>query len=535
MYSERGGKDVFSRTLYSESRYYYRQFFSSVLQVKVAARYRKMSPKITNIVVYDVRFPTSVRHEGSSDSMLDRVDHSCTYVILDTVGDTDDTTKHKADDTTKHEADDTTKHKADDTTKHKGYGIAATLGRGNEFVVQTCKLMFELQVKNRTTEEIYSNFAKFWRELTTDMELRWLGPECGVVHLATAAIVNALWDLWARIEGKPVWKLLADMPPEQLVSTVDFRYITDVVTKEEAIQMLKENQDKEKKEKTLRSEGYPTYTSDVGRYTLRKQQVRSACSKFKKLDFTNFKTIVGPKVPESLYRCNVIRRVVGGKVKLMVDASQICESANEAITVVKGINETRPYCIEEPTSADDVLGHKAILNELRKLESEVRVTCGETCANRVMFKQFLKIGDTDFWSVNVGRLGGVNEALAVYFMARKHNKPVWGHAGGVGLGEMIQHLQIWNHICLGARTDTDTDGMIEFVSHQHGYFVDPVFIRNAHYLLPERPGFSTQLKNKCIARWSYPEGTRWKFIIQKKKEKKIIKKEKPKQKKKKRT
>ncbi|XP_071566087.1 mitochondrial enolase superfamily member 1-like isoform X1 [Temnothorax nylanderi] len=480
-----------------------------------------MSPKITDIVVHDVRFPTSV--EGSSGPMLDRVDHSCTYVILDT-----------------------------DITKYKGYGIAATQGRGNEFgtyinadilsfsrfplliidftVVQTCKLMFELRVKNRTTEEIYSDFAKFWRELTTDVELRWLGPECGVVHLATAAIVNALWDLWARIEGKPVWKLLADMTPEQLVSTVDFRYITDVVTKEDAIQMLKENQDKEEKreENTLRSKGYPTYTSDVGRYTLRKQQVRSACSKFKKLDFTNFKTIVGPKVPESEYRCNVIRSVVGGKVRLMVDASQICESANEAITVVKGIKKTRPYCIE-PTSADDVLEHTMVLDELKKLEPKVRVTCGETCANRVMFKQFLKIGGADFWSINVGRLGGVNEALAVYFMARKHNKPVWGHAGGVGLGEMIQHLQIWNHICLGA--PTDTDGMIEFVSHQHGYFVDPVFIRNAHYLLPERPGFSTQLKNKCIARWSYPEGTRWKFIIfQKKKEEKEKQKQKQKQK-----
>ncbi|KYN03485.1 PREDICTED: mitochondrial enolase superfamily member 1-like [Cyphomyrmex costatus] len=434
--------------------------------------------EIVNMKVYDIRFPTNMWNTGN-DSMHTYTNHACTYVIIHT------------------------------NTKYKGYGIAATLGRGNEFVVQTCELMSKF-IKKRTTTEIYSNFASFWRELTNDVELRWLGVECGVVHLATAAIVNALWDLWAHIEDKPVWKLLTDMTPEQLVSTVDFKYIRDVVTEEEAIEMLKKEQSsKEERQKILESKGYSAYTADIG-WSFNNQQIRSACKKFKKLEFNEYKTYVGPTISMSWKKCNLIRNVISKRKDktLIVDANQFWDTP-EAIFSVKGFNQLHPYCIEEPTSPDDVRGHVDIQKELKMFKYPVRVSCGETCANRVLFKQFLKYGGIDFWNINVGRLGGVNEALAVYFMAKKHSIPVWGHAGGVGLGEMNQHLQIWNFICLSALTDTK----IEYTSHQHGYFKDPVFIRNAAYLLPNRPGFSTQLKDKCIVRWSYPEGTRWQHLI----------------------
>ncbi|EGI66543.1 PREDICTED: mitochondrial enolase superfamily member 1-like isoform X1 [Acromyrmex echinatior] len=434
--------------------------------------------EIVDIEVHDVRFPTSMWQIGN-DSLHTNPNHACTYVIIHT------------------------------NTKYKGYGIATTLGRGNEFVVQTCKLLFRF-VKKRMTTEIYSNFASFWKQLTTDVELRWLGAECGVVHLATAAIVNALWDLWARIEDKPVWKLLMDMTPEQLVSTVDFRYIRDVVTEEEAIEMLKKGQSrKEERKKILESKGHPAYTADIG-WSFNNQQIRSACKKFKKLEFKEYKIYVGPTIPVSWKKCNLIRNVIGKRSDkiLIVDANQFWDR-DEAIFSVKSFNKTRPYFIEEPTSPDDVLGHVAIRAALKELKYPVRVSCGETCANRVLFKQFLKFDGVDFWNINVGRLGGINEALAVYFMAKKHSIPVWGHAGEVGSGEMIQHLQIWNFICLSEFTDIK----IEYKSQQHGYFEDPVFIRNAAYLLPNRPGFSTQLKNKCIMRWSYPEGTRWKYLF----------------------
>ncbi|XP_011686620.1 PREDICTED: mitochondrial enolase superfamily member 1-like isoform X2 [Wasmannia auropunctata] len=433
--------------------------------------------KIVNFEVHDIRFPTSMWHVGS-DSLHSNPDHSCTYVII---------------------------HTSD--TKYKGYGIAATLGKGNELVVQTCELMFRL-AENRTTTEIYSNFAAFWRELTTDVELRWLGPECGVVHLATAAIVNALWDLWARIEDKPVWKLLADMKPEQLVSTIDFRYIRDVVTEEEAIEMLRESQArKEAKETELQRSGYPAYTADIGWWSFRDQQVRSACAKFRKLEFKHFKMSVGRTIAESQKRCRVVRSVIGNKHNMLLDANEFWDMHDVMYSMI-GFEPTRPSCIEDPTSLDDVVGYPEILAALKKIKHPMQVSCGEMCANRVQFKQFLKIGGIDFWNVNVGRLGGVNEALAVYLMAKKHNLPVWGHAGGIGLGEMIQHLQMWDFICLSQSTN-----MIEYTSQQHGYFEDPVFVRNAAYLLPNRPGFSTQLKDKCIARWSYPEGIRWKRLF----------------------
>ncbi|XP_011882313.1 PREDICTED: mitochondrial enolase superfamily member 1-like [Vollenhovia emeryi] len=437
-----------------------------------------VNAKIVDIQVHDVRFPTSMWRAGA-DSLHPNPNHSCTYVILCT------------------------------DKGHKGYGIAATLGRGNEFVVQTCTLMFE-HVKNRTTTEIFSNFASFWRRLTTDAELRWLGPECGVVHLATAAIVNALWDLWARIEGKPVWQLLTDMTPEQLVSTVDFRYIRDVVTEEEAMEMLRNEQPrKEEKKKKLQSDGYPAYTADIVSSAFSSRQVKSACKKFKKLDFNDYKAPVGRTIAKTARTCKLIRSVLGGKKTLLVDANQ-CWDQTEVIAVMKYVNEKRHTCtaIEEPTCCDDTLGYVQIRDHLEKSRYPVQVSCGQTCANRVVFKQFLKIGGIDFWNINVGRLGGVNEALAVYFMAKKHRIPVWGHTGGVGLGEMIQHLQMWNAICLSS-SDIDK---IEYTSHQHGYFEDPVFVRNASFLLPNRPGFSTKLKDKCIVRWSYPEGTRWKHL-----------------------
>ncbi|XP_011640050.1 mitochondrial enolase superfamily member 1-like [Pogonomyrmex barbatus] len=437
-----------------------------------------INAEITDIEVHNVSFPTSTRAFGS-DSMHGKPNHACTYVIIHT------------------------------NTQFKGYGITATLGRGNEFVVLACKLMFEDHVKGQTTTEIYSDFASFWRKLTNDVQYRWIGPECGVVHLATAAIVNALWDLWARIEDKPLWKLLTDMSPEQLVSTMEFKYIRDVITEEEAIKILKEQLPyKEQYEKHLLTKGYPAYTADIGWWNYSNQQMRSASKKFQKLRFKEYKTFVGNTISESCQRCILLRHVLGKKKKIIIDASQFWDQ-DEVEHVAKRLAHYRIFGIEDPSSPDDFLAYTEMRDELNyRLIYKVEVTCGEICANRVQFKQFLKNAAINYWNLNVGRLGGVNEALVVCLMAKKHNIPVWGHAGGIGLGEMNQHLQIWSFICLG-----NHNAKMEYVSHQHGYFENPVHVSNFHFVLPKRAGFSTKLKDKCIVRWSYPEGSRWKDLF----------------------
>ncbi|XP_006617805.1 mitochondrial enolase superfamily member 1-like [Apis dorsata] len=433
---------------------------------------------ITDIDVKDIRFPTSLLADGS-DAMHTDPDYSCAYVTIKT------------------------------NKGIEGYGLTFTLGRGTEIVVQACKSMSYL-VKGENANNIFTHFGIFWRKLTSESQLRWIGPEKGVIHLATAAIINALWDLWARIEKKPVWKLLTDLSPEQLISTIDFRYITDVITKEEAIKLLKDNQKgKEEREIILRKNGYPAYTTQVGWLGYSDSKVKELCAKYLALGFTSFKAKVGQNLTDDIRRCQLIRDVIGYENKLMVDANQIWD-INEAIEWMKQLIKFKPTWIEEPTSPDDVLGHAKIANELRP--HGIGVATGEMCANRVMFKQLLQAKAIDYCQIDSARIGGINEILSVYLMAKKLNVPVCPHAGGVGLCEMVQHLQMWDFICLNASIE---NRVIEYVDQQHEHFEHPVYIQNACYMPPTNPGYSTKFTEDSIKNYSYPNGEKWKNIYKK--------------------
>lgn len=432
--------------------------------------------KIIAVDVQDIRFPTSLKRDGS-DAMHTDPDYSCVYVTIIT------------------------------NTGHKGYGLTFTLGRGTEIVAQACKSLALIVMYKKTTS-IYGDFARFWRRLTSDSQLRWVGPEKGVIHLATAAIINALWDLWARIERKPVWKLLSDMTPQELVSVIDFRYIRDIVDEENARRILEEKKElRQERERQLLANGYPAYTTQVGWLGYSDQQLEDLCRKFLGLGYTAFKIKVGGNLQDDLRRCEVIRRAIGHENKLMVDANQVWD-VNEAIEWMQALARFKPTWIEEPTSPDDVFGHAQIRESLR--QHGIGVATGEMCANRVLFKQFLKYKAIDYCQVDSARIGGVNEILAVYLMAYITEIPVCPHAGGVGLCEMIQHLQMWDYICLSQTTE---NRVIEFVDQQHEHFEDPVRIENACYMPPMSPGYSTKLKNESIVEYAYPEGNQWKNKI----------------------
>ncbi|XP_063226923.1 mitochondrial enolase superfamily member 1-like isoform X1 [Bacillus rossius redtenbacheri] len=428
--------------------------------------------KIRNVHVRDIRFPTSLRADGS-DAMHTDPDYSCAYVVIYT------------------------------DKEVEGHGLTFTLGRGTEIVVQAVKTLARL-VEGQEAADIFQNFGAFWRKLTSESQLRWIGPEKGVVHLATAAIVNALWDLWARLEHKPLWKLLVDLEPEQLVSAIDFRYISDVVTKEEAIEMLKAKKaGKEKREEEIRVTGYPAYTTQVGWLGYSTEKVRQLCHEYLAAGFTSFKVKVGQNLEDDRKRCRIVREVIGYDKKMMVDANQTWDVA-EAIEWMKQLAEFKPVWIEEPTSPDDVLGHLAIGKALKPLG--IGIATGEMCCNRVLFKQFLQSGAMQFCQIDSCRIGGVNEILSVYLMAQKLGVPVCPHAGGVGLCEMVQHLQIFDFVALSG---TSEGRMIEFVDQQHEHFENPTVIKHAHYMAPTAPGYSTKMKPESAEAYEYPVGSKW--------------------------
>ncbi|KAG8233538.1 hypothetical protein J437_LFUL012781 [Ladona fulva] len=363
-------------------------------------------------------------------------------------------------------------------------------------------------VCGKDTNDIFGNFAGFWRSLTSESQLRWVGPEKGVIHLAAAAIVNSLWDLWARIEKKPLWKLLVDMTPEALVSAIDFRYITDVVTEEEALTMLKEMESgKVERENIIKEKGYPAYTTQVGWSGYSLSKMEELCHKYIADGFNSFKIKVGQSLEEDMRRCKAVRDIIGWNRELLVDANQVWDVA-EAIERMKALAEFKPKWIEEPTSPDDILGHLAISNALRPFG--IGVATGEMCCNRVMFKQFLTSGAMQYCQIDSCRIGGVNEVLAVYLMAKKLNVPVCPHAGGVGLSEMVQHLQIFDYVCL---TATMEGRLIESVDQQKDHFEYPAIVANAHYLAPQNAGYSTRLKPEALENYEYPNGKEWQLLI----------------------
>jgi L-fuconate dehydratase len=332
--------------------------------------------------------------------------------------------------------------------------------------------------------------------------MRWVGPEKGVLHLATAALVNAVWDLYAKAEGKPLWKLLSDMTPEQLVACIDFRYITDVVTPDEAREFLAHRvEGRAEREAELQRQGYPAYTTSVGWLGYSEEKIRRRCKEGVELGWTHFKLKVGADLDEDCRRAAIIREEIGPDCRLMMDANQIWD-VGEAIKMMQVLAKFNPWWIEEPTSPDDVLGHAAIAKAI----APVKVATGEQCQNRVMFKQFMQASALDICQLDSCRLGGVNEVLAVLLMAAKFNIPVCPHAGGVGLCEHVQHLSIFDYICVSASLE---DRVVEYVDHLHEHFIDPVAIKNGNYMPPSAPGYSITMKPESLQRFAYPDGEGW--------------------------
>ncbi|MGM7920459.1 enolase C-terminal domain-like protein [Yersinia enterocolitica] len=433
-----------------------------------------MKSKIINIEVKDIRFPTSKNLDGS-DAMNAISDYSATYVTLRT----------------------------DANDDLVGNGLTFTIGRGNELCVQAVKSLSELFVQDRYLEDITANFGRYWHELVAgDCQLRWVGPEKGVIHLATAAIINAIWDLWAKKEGKPVWKLLADMSPEQLVNCVDFTYLTDVLTPEEAITMLRKvSTTKAQREEEMLRDGFPGYTTAAGWLGYSEEKMRTLARQAVADGWTHLKQKVGADIEQDIRRATILREELGWDYKLMMDANQIWD-VDQAVENMRRLAAFDPWWIEEPTSPDDILGHAVI----RQRIAPIGVATGEHAHNRVMFKQMFQAGSLDFCQLDPARLGGLNEVLAVLLLAAKFNIPVCPHGGGVGLCQYSQNIVLFDYIAVSASLDKR---VLEYVDHLHENFIEPITINRGRYMPPKFPGYSVTMKEESLARFEYPQGEEW--------------------------
>jgi L-fuconate dehydratase len=431
-------------------------------------------PTITDITTYDIRFPTSRTLDGS-DAMNANPDYSAAYVIL----------------------------KTDNPAGLEGHGLTFTIGRGNELCVAAIHALAPLII-GRTLESFTENMGAFWHHMTGDSQLRWIGPEKGVIHLATAALINAVWDLYAKVEGKPLWKLLADMTPAQIVRCIDFRYITDALTPAEALAILHQQAaSKGPREAEMLQHGYPAYTTSAGWLGYSDEKLRTLCREAIQQGWTYFKLKVGQNIADDVRRAHLMRSEIGPTSHLMLDANQYWD-VNEAITNIQHFAPINPWWIEEPTSPDDVLGHATIARAIAPL----RVATGEHVQNRIIFKQLLQAQAIGICQIDACRLGGVNEVLAVLLLAAKFSIPVCPHAGGVGLCEYVQHLSIFDYIAVSGSLN---NRVIEYVDHLHQFFRNPVIIRDGHYMPPQAPGYSIEMYPNTFATYTFPFGTAWKI------------------------
>lgn len=415
--------------------------------------------------VLDVRFPTS-QHLDGSDAMNPDPDYSAAYVILGT-----------------------------DAPGLEGHGLTFTIGRGNEICCAAINAMRHLVV-GLELDWIKQDMGRFWRHLTADSQLRWIGPDKGAIHLATGAVVNAVWDLWAKAEGKPLWRLVADFTPEEFVRAIDFRYLTDGITEQEALDLLRRQAPgKAERIRMLQQTGYPCYTTSAGWLGYDDDKLRRLCREAIDSGFNHVKLKVGRNLQEDVRRVRIARDVIGPDRQLMIDANQVWEVA-EAIDWVQALSFANPWFIEEPTSPDDVEGHRTI----REHVAPVKVASGEMCQNRVMFKQFIMRGAIDVVQIDACRLGGVNEILSVLLLAAKYGLPVCPHAGGVGLCEYVQHLSMIDYICVSGTHD---GRVLEYVDHLHEHFIDPCVVSHAAYMPPEAPGFSITMKPESLERYQF--------------------------------
>ena len=428
--------------------------------------------RINHIGVRDIRFPTSRALDGS-DAMNPDPDYSSAYVVLRT------------------------------DTGLEGHGSAFTIGRGNDVVCAAIRAHEHL-VMGRTVEEFAENPGAFWRSLTSDSQLRWIGPDKGAIHLGLAAIVNALWDLHARAAGLPLWRLVSGFTPEQFVRCVDFRYLTDAITPDQALELLRGKvAGKAGRVAEIARDGYPAYTTSAGWLGYPDEKIRRLSREAVAEGWNHIKVKVGRDLDDDLRRLAVIREEIGWERKLMVDANQVWE-VPQAIAWMRELARFKPWWIEEPTSPDDVLGHATIARALEPLG--IGVATGEHGMNRILFKQLFQARAISFCQIDSCRLGGVNENLAVLLLAAKFGVPVCPHAGGVGLCEFVRHISMIDYTCVSASLE---NRVCEFVDHLHEHFVDPVRIRNARYVAPEMPGYSTEILPGSLAAHEYPGGSAW--------------------------
>jgi L-fuconate dehydratase len=450
-------------------------YTTPVIYILLEKAMGRMAITIIGAEARDIRFPTSRTLDGS-DAMNPDPDYSAAYVLLHT-----------------------------NVPGLTGHGLTFTIGRGNELCVAACHALFPM-VLNRSLESITADMGAFWHMITGDSQLRWIGPEKGVIHLATAAVVNAVWDLWAKVEQKPLWKLLSDMSPDELVRCIDFRYISDALTPDEARDLLRRQEaTRAERESEMLAQGFPAYTTSAGWIGYSDDKVRRLCQEAINAGFQHIKMKVGRDLDADRRRARLIREIIGPDRKLMADANQVWD-VPQAIAWMHDLAEFDFWWIEEPTSPDDILGHAAIARAV----APVGVATGEHVQNRIIFKQLLQANAISFCQIDACRLGGVNEVLAVILMAAKFGVPVCPHAGGVGLCEYVQHLSIWDYICVSGSLE---NRVIEYVDHLHEHFLDPVVIRNARYMPPQKPGYSIEMKPESLAMYEYPHGPAWRLHV----------------------
>jgi L-fuconate dehydratase len=380
----------------------------------------------------------------------------------------------------------------------EGHGLTFTIGRGTEVVCEAVRALAPLVV-GLDLDWIKEDGARLWRRITGDSQLRWIGPDKGAIHMAAGAVVNAVWDLWAKAEGKPLWRLVADMRPEDILALVDFRYLTDAITPKEALEILTRCVDG-KKERIARIEksGYPCYTTSAGWLGYSDDRLRRLCQIAVDEGFSHVKLKVGANLERDIRRLNIAREIIGPDRYLMIDANQVWE-VDQAIEWIRALAFADPWFVEEPTSPDDVSGHRRI----RQAVHPIRIATGEMCQNRILFKQFIAEGAIDVVQIDSCRMGGVNEVLAVLLLAAKYGLPVCPHAGGVGLCEYVQHLAIIDYLCVSGTTE---GRVTEYVDHLHEHFVNPCIVKNAAYIAPTAPGFSIEMKAETLRQFAFDSG-----------------------------
>lgn len=420
---------------------------------------------ITGFQTFDLRFPTSQQLDGS-DAMNPDPDYSAAYVVLTT-----------------------------DSDELSGHGMTFTIGRGNEVCVTAIRSLAELLVGSRV-DQLMADPVTLYRKITGDSQLRWIGPEKGAVHLAAAAVINAAWDLWARIQQKPLWQAVCDMTPEQIVSCIDFRYLTDALTPAAAVELLQPlATSKAKRIEQLQDSGYPSYTTSAGWLGYSDEDLTQKCADLKSRGWSHFKIKVGRELDDDIRRCKILRREMGDDAFMMVDANQVWD-VPQAIEWIRELAKFQPWFVEEPTSPDDILGHAAIAKAI----APIRVATGEMCHNRVMFKQFMQSGGMQVCQLDSCRLGGVNEVLAVMLLAAKFQIPVCPHAGGVGLCEYVQHLSIIDFVCVSGTLD---GRITEYSDHLHEHVRHPVTMKSGRYMPPSDQGYSVEFTEAAINEFSY--------------------------------